>query len=256
MDGSGCRYVPPLANNNTGEGGDVEGPKSKGLCAVCEYLEERCWEEDEMCITLDKTTLKRHLEGVPSQAKSNAERYSWLMDVEADALIEYALQLEREGWPFSAARIEEHANEICRGCYGEDFGSVGQNWVYRFVEKHKKHLKPCWARPLDEQRAQAANPATNADYFAKLGEVLNGKEGKEKIREEDIYGVDETGVQQGLGVKEWVYGDPTRTFQHQKRSGGRENITVIATICADGTATVPPAVIYKVQDLSFILEAG
>ena len=119
------------ANNNTGEGGDVEGPKSKGLRAVCEYLEERCWEEDEMRITLDKTTLKRRLEGVPSQAKSNAEWYSWLMDVEADALIEYALQLGREGWPFSAARIEEHANEICRGHYGEDFGSVGQNWVYR-----------------------------------------------------------------------------------------------------------------------------
>ena len=52
-------------------------------------------------------------------------------------------------------------------------------------------------------------------------------------------------VQQGLGVKECVYGDTEKTFQHQKRSGGRENITVVATICADGTATVPPAVIYK-----------
>ena len=73
---------------------------------------------------------------------------------------------------------------------------------------------------------------------------MNGEEG-EKIKDENVYGVDETGVQQGLGVKERVYGDTEKTFQHQKRSGGRENITVIATICADGTATVPPAVIYK-----------
>jgi len=168
-----------------------------------------------------------------------------LKDEEADALIEYALQLGREVWPFSAAQMQEHANEILQGRHGPGFVGVGHNWAYRFVEKHKKHLKPCWSRPLDEQRARAANPTVKANYFSKLREVLNGEEGEEKIEDGNIYGVDETDIQQGLGVKERVYGDPKQKFQHQKRSGGQENITVIATICGDGTAMVPPAVIYK-----------
>ena len=228
------------------EEGEIEGHEKRSLRYICEHMEERCWTEDQMRINLSKTTLKQRLEGVPSQARSNAERGSWLRDSEADALIEYALQLGREGWPFSATRLEEHANEICQGRYGEDFAGVGHNWTSRFVLKHKDRLKPCWSRPLDDQRARAANPTTKADYFEKLETVLNGEEG-EKIKDENVYGVDETGVQQGLGVKERVYGDTEKTFQHQKRSGGRENITIIATICADGTATVPPAVIYKLE---------
>jgi hypothetical protein len=177
--------------------------------------------------------------------RANAEHGSWLQDSEADALIEYALQLGQEGWPFSASWLEEHANEICRGQYREDFAGVGHNWTSWFVLKHKKHLKPCWSWPLDDQRAQAANPTANGDYFGKLKAVFDREEGKEKIKDENLYGADESGIQESLGVKEWVYGDPEKTFQHQKRSGRQENITVIATICADGTATVPPAVIFK-----------
>jgi len=41
-----------------------------------------------------------------------------------------------------------------------------------------------------------------------------------------------------------VYGATGEKVQHQQHSGGRENITVIVTICADGTS-LPPAVIFK-----------
>ncbi|EIN03598.1 CENP-B protein, partial [Punctularia strigosozonata HHB-11173 SS5] len=61
---------------------------------------------------------------------------------------------------------------------------------------------------------------------------------------ECIYAVDETGFQAGEGRTERVIGAAGTYHQHQQRSGGRENMTVIVTICADGTAG-PPAVIFK-----------
>lgn len=64
------------------------------------------------------------------------------------------------------------------------------------------------------------------------------------ICDELIYGADETGIRTGIGVTERVIGPAGAKIQHQQRSGNRENITVLPTICADGTST-PPTVIYK-----------
>ena len=129
-------------------------------------------------------------------------------------------------------------------CQGPDFEGVGHNWTDRFILKHKGHLSGSWSRPLDKARAQAGNPIAKADYFAKLKTAIEGKEGEDPIPTELIFGVDETGVQEGVGCKERVYGKPTKKFQHQQRSGEQENITVIVTVCADGSS-LPPAVIFK-----------
>jgi hypothetical protein len=75
-------------------------------------------------------------------------------------------------------------------------------------------------------------------------ETIRGKEGEEAVPDELIYGTDESGIQEGIGLKERVYRATGKKVQHQQRSGGRENITVIVTICADGTS-LPPAVIFK-----------
>jgi len=219
------------------------GEKRLGLRGVCNLMEERCWKEDKTKISLDKSTLTRRLNGVPSQAQSNANG-GWLTEGEANAIIDYANQMGREGWPFSRRRILEHANEICFARYGSTFEGLGHNWVDRFILKHRDRLRGSWSRPLDKIRAQAGNPVAKEDYFAKLKTAIEGEEEEEPIPSELIYGVDESGIQEGIGLKERVYGDPAKKFQHQQRSGGRENITVIITICADGTS-LPPAVIFK-----------
>jgi hypothetical protein len=166
------------------------------------------------------------------------------MEEEADAIINYANEMANEGWPLSRKRIEEHVNEIISARRGADFDGVGHNWTDRFILKHKKCLRGSWSRPLDKARAQAGNPVAKADYFAKLKAAIKGEEGDDPIPDELIYGVDETGIQEGVGCTERVYGESAKKFQHQQRSGGRENITVIVTICADGTS-LPPAVIFK-----------
>ena len=62
--------------------------------------------------------------------------------------------------------------------------------------------------------------------------------------DELLYGSDETGILPGGGTTQRVIGRTGKKVQHQQRSGDRENITVIPTICADGT-TLKPAVIFK-----------
>ncbi len=116
--------------------------------------------------------------------------------------------------------------------------------VKRFVEKHSDKIKAFWSHPLDHSRARAVNPYTKEEFFKLLEAVIEGDGGDDIIPPELIYGTDETGIQQGIGVKERVYGPQGAKIQHQQRSGDRENITVITTICADGT-WVAPAVIFK-----------
>ena len=74
-----------------------------------------------------------------------------------------------------------------------------------------------------------------------LGEIIE----KYMIKPKNIYGSDEVGIQaQGQGECEFVFGSRTKAAPYQQRSGLHENITVIITICADGSTT-PPAVIFK-----------
>ena len=61
---------------------------------------------------------------------------------------------------------------------------------------------------------------------------------------ETTYRVDEVGTNPFSGEKEWVIGARQAALQHQKQDGNRENITVLMTICVDGT-TLPPAAIFK-----------
>ncbi|THU81345.1 hypothetical protein K435DRAFT_785051 [Dendrothele bispora CBS 962.96] len=64
------------------------------------------------------------------------------------------------------------------------------------------------------------------------------------IDPELVYGCDEVGFMPSRGSKRRVIGARNRSIQHQQGDGGRENTTVIVTICADGTAT-KPTVIFK-----------
>jgi len=224
---------------------ELEEEEKFTLKEICKYWEERCLQEDREVITLNRTTLTRRYNGIPSQAKSNAA-CSWVTEAEAQVLIAYAVQLGNKGWAFSQWRLEEHTKKIIEGQHDDTFEGVGQNWTDHFILKHKKQLKPCWSWPLDNQRAQAGNAEYKTEYYSKLHAAIEGEEGEEPILEELMYGVDKTGIQQGIGQKEWVYGDPTKSFQHQQHNGGRENITIIATICANGTSTLP-AVIYKAE---------
>jgi hypothetical protein len=60
-----------------------------------------------------------------------------------------------------------------------------------------------------------------------------------------VYGADETSILPGGGMMQRVIGGRGKSVQHQQCSGDQENITVIPTICGDGTTLGQPVVILK-----------
>jgi hypothetical protein len=61
---------------------------------------------------------------------------------------------------------------------------------------------------------------------------------------ENIYAMDESGFFPAGGVRKRVIGARGAPLQHQQVDGGRENTTVIVTICADETS-LRPVIIFK-----------
>ncbi len=224
------------------------GEKRKGLRTICKELEKECLMETHQEISLDKTTLSRRVRGITMSLSQSNEDKGWLTTEEWHAVLAYMKTIAYRGFPLSLRRITEHVNEICWAHYRPDSEfpakGVGQNWAKRFVEKHSDEIKAFWSHPLDHSHACAVNPYTKEEFFKLLEAVIEGDGGDDIIPPKLIYGTDETGIQQGIGVKERVYGPQGAKIQHQQRSGDRENITVITTICADGT-WVAPAVIFK-----------
>ena len=66
------------------------------------------------------------------------------------------------------------------------------------------------------------------------------------MEEEFTYSTDEIGTNPAVGQKECVMRGKKSGPQYQQQDGNRENITLIVTVCADGTST-PPVVIFKGQ---------
>jgi hypothetical protein len=121
---------------------------------------------------------------------------------------------------------------------------VGKDWTTRFASDHRDKIHVYWSKGLDRSPARAVNPITKAHYFELLAKVIEGKGGDDIIPPELIYGADESRFQKGVGGTERVFGATGKQCQYQQRSGDRENITVIVTICGDGTSTAP-AVIFR-----------
>ena len=69
-----------------------------------------------------------------------------------------------------------------------------------------------WSTALDGSRGHAVNPVTKEEYFIILKEVRE----KYNIPDELVYGADETGIQSGIGVTEWVIGPAGAKIQHQQ----------------------------------------
>ena len=219
------------------------GETKKGLRKICQQVEEECWKEEKVKIKVSKSSLSRYADGGKTQAQSNAEG-SLVTAKEADVIIEYTIQVANQGHGLSLRRLEEHANEILQAWLGEDFNGVGKNWTSRFLEKHSDRLWSYWCHPLENSQARAGNPQTKKKFFDLLEESIIGDKDEEPILDELIFGSDETGIQQGLGTRQCIVGPKGKKVQHQQQGGDRENITVIVTICADGTL-LPPAVIFK-----------
>ncbi|PPQ74013.1 hypothetical protein CVT25_006177, partial [Psilocybe cyanescens] len=95
-----------------------------------------------------------------------------------------------------------------------------------------------WSRPLATERAKALNKDVVVHWYdlIKQGVIAKG------IKPENIYGMDESGFPPSdQGVQR-------AKVQHKAGSANHENVTVLVTICADGTA-LKPTIIFKGQHI-------
>ena len=215
----------------------------KGLWMVCHEIEEEYRHATGKAVRLNHQTLANLVKGEKSLSQFNQEK-GWLTMEEVNIVIEYALEVAARGFPLSHKRLKEHVDKICHARLGDAFpaGGVGENWTYHFVKKYSNSMKMCWSHPLESAHGNAVNPFTDAAWFDLLLKIFTELE----VEEDCIWAADETGFQPGNGYRERVIGSAGTWHQHQQKGGSHENITMMVTICANGT-TIPPVVIFKGQ---------
>jgi hypothetical protein len=95
-----------------------------------------------------------------------------------------------------------------------------------------------WTEPLEKCHAQSLNAAAVTSFFKVLGELIE----EHHIPIENIYNADEKGVQLGLGKKVFGFFSWDQKDIYNIEDGDCELVTMIKTICANGTALAPSAI--------------
>jgi hypothetical protein len=120
----------------------------------------------------------------------------------------------------------------------------GKNWAGAFGVRHKDELDCKYLNTIDLERHKADSEHSYRQYFA----VLKEKIVQYNIQPHNCYNMDEKGFLIGhLQKVKRIF--PKALMKTQKllgtgQDGARHWITLIATICADGSS-LPPALIYK-----------
>ncbi|KAG8712307.1 hypothetical protein FRC09_020010 [Ceratobasidium sp. 395] len=210
----------------------------KGLRTICTEVSNEHATATGRRIKLSHETISRRSKGGRSQ-KEAREAQAHLTKAEAALICSAAIETAKRGFPFSHKRLEEHINQVIRKRL-PSFRGVGLCFTQRFVDAHHDKLSTYSSRSLEGVRGNAVNPTTVEAWFEVLGDAIEDFE----IEEDTTYGADETGVQGSSGNSERVIGPQGSKIVYQIRTGSRETITVIVTICADGTS-LPPTVIFK-----------
>lgn len=168
-----------------------------------------------------------------------------LAPAEEEVLVESILEASRRGFPPTHHQIAMEADCIQSARLDQSYQPVGKQWVNEFLRRHNKVIKTHWSAPLSTLRAQSANPWAIHNFLTGLvkREVVDNH-----VPPELLYQIDETSTPQQLGIKLHVVGPRESRRQHLQESGTKENITVLVTICADGTA-LPPTIIFKNKEL-------
>jgi uncharacterized protein YndB with AHSA1/START domain len=184
-----------------------------------------------------KTTLTQRHQGRqrPREAK-NTSQLALNPQQEAE-LVRYIEDLTKKALPPTREMIQNFAAHF-------NGDGVSESWVTRFLRRHNDHLISKWTSGIDSQRHNADNRAKYKLYF----DLLHSKMLQYQIQPHNTYNMDEKGFMIGVTTRskrvfsrrQWERKEVTAALQ----DGSREWVTLLATVCADGTA-LPPGIIYQ-----------
>ena len=121
--------------------------------------------------------------------------------------------------------------------------SVSDTWVTEFLNRHRDSLLYKWCTAMDAQRHYADSPYKYDQYF----KLLHSKMQEYSVDPRHTYNMDEKGFAIGiLGRSKRVFSKLSYEAKKNKQSlqdGSREWVTLLATVCADGS-WLPPALIF------------
>lgn len=176
--------------------------------------------------------VRRRFLGIQA-SRSEARKQDLLLDKDQEAiLVDWIRHRGMVARPADHAQIRAYAYKIS----GK---KPGTNWPARFLARHADRLKFKKAAPLDPKRAHAFTEEVAQDNLKKLQDII--EEGN--IAPKNIYNMDEKPLTLGGGRKR---SGKKHAFAVEQKSTYRiqsDNLkmaTVIETICADGTAPIPP----------------
>ena len=184
-----------------------------------------------------RSTLSRRHRQITRARKDVTEMKSLLSVQQEKTLLEYINLLTERGLPPTTQMVRNFASEIS-GI------TPGKNWISRFIERHKNKIKSSYLTPADIARKRADNPYQYKLFY----ELLTEKIKKYEIEVHNMYNMDEKGFLIGiLNKSKRIYTKSEAVRGKLLRAGqddNREWITVIVSICADGTS-LPPGLIYQ-----------
>jgi hypothetical protein len=188
---------------------------------------------------VSEATLCQHVKGGWSCLTAAANR-SWLTEAQTQTLISHLHTLAGRRFPETHKDVALYALKTVLTTH-PDLKSLGKGWVDRFLTQHADKLPHTWTSNLNHSCTAAVNPVTIGQWFDLLGAVLT----QYQFKPQDIYGFDESGfLFGGDGQHLHVVTHPNASIQHIQRGGNHENMTVMVTVCGDGSALVP-AILFK-----------
>lgn len=116
---------------------------------------------------------------------------------------------------------------------------IGETWPKRFRKRHPD-LKMKKTVGLVKARAKALNQFAVDEFFEMLTDIIK----EFKILPQNLYNMDEKGIQLGIGARITAMIDREQKIVYSIEDGNRELVTVIETICADGSV-LHPSVIFQ-----------
>ena len=187
----------------------------------------------KMAIDYDvpRSTLTDRWNGTPTRTEGHAQELL-LTATQEEVLTEWIKVMGRRGIPMTATTIIDCVAEIA----GRE---LGVSWVRRFKACHLE-LKVKWSLALEKCRAASLNPTLVNEFYNILEDTIKGY----NIPVENIYNMDEKGIQLGIGQKVKAFVDRDQTDVYSVEDGNRELVTIIETVCADGSS-LHPSVIYQ-----------